>query len=53
LSRDTTPKLDFPTNTIGMGVVPSPDKYSKVVETFGTLVEPLLLKVGKTQEGGG
>jgi len=29
-------------NTIRMGVVPSPDKYSEVVEYFGTLIEPLL-----------
>ena len=42
LTRDTTPKQDFPTNIIGMGVVPSPDKYSEVVENFGNLVEPLL-----------
>jgi len=40
--RDTTTKRDYPTNIVGMGVLPSPDKCSEVIENFGNLVEPLL-----------
>jgi len=37
LILDTTPKRDYPTNIVGIGVLPSPDKYSEVVENFGNL----------------
>ncbi|KEH16000.1 hypothetical protein MTR_0389s0010 [Medicago truncatula] len=39
-------------NVVGMGVLPSPDKYSEVVKDFGNLVEPViqtLVQTGKME----